>query len=147
MSDHRDYEVSDDAARIDRDWVYAMLRASYWGGALTREVFERSVAGSLCVGAYRGGAQIGFARAITDRATMAWLSDVIVADAARGQGVGRALTRALLDHPELRGLRRWNLNTRDAHGVYAALGFSALKDPGGYMERVDPTYAAAVASG
>ena len=141
-----DFELSDDPARIDFPTVFALLKASYWGGALTEDLVRRSIAGSLCVGAYRDGRQIGFARAITDRATMAWLSDVIVADEARGQGVGRAMTQFLLDHPDLRGLRRWNLNTRDAHGVYAALGFRPLADPDGYMERVDPAYAAAVAT-
>lgn len=139
-------EYDDDRARLDVDAVFAMLSATYWGGKMTRDVMERAIDGSLCVGAYRDGRQIGFARAITDRATMAWLSDVIVAEEARGEGVGRAMTQYLLDHPDLRGLRRWNLNTRDAHGVYAALGFSPLADPGGYMERLDASYAAAVRS-
>ncbi len=139
-------ELDDDKARLDVDAVFAMLKASYWGAGVTRDLVERAIAGSLCVGAYRNGRQIGFARAITDRATTAWLSDVIVAEDARGKGVGRAMTRFLLDHAELQGLRRWNLNTRDAHGVYAALGFSPLSDPGGYMERIDPDYAAAVRS-
>lgn len=138
-------ELSEDRARIDVARVLGWLRASYWGASMDRATLERAVANSLCVGAYRDGRQIGFARAVTDRATMAWLTDVVVDETARGQGIGRAMAGFLLEHPELSGLRRWGLATRDAHGVYAPLGFVPLERPEHYMERLDPAHKAALA--
>lgn len=138
-------ELSEDRARIDMPRVLGWLRATYWGGALDHPTLERAITNSLCVGAYRDGDQIGFARAVTDRATMAWLSDVIVDEGVRGQGVGKAMVGFLLDHPALAGLRRWGLTTRDAHGVYAPFGFVPVERPQDHMERLDPAYGKAIA--
>ena len=137
-------EVSGDRARIDVDLAYRWLQDTYWGAATSRETFDRAVANSFCVAAFASGGQRGFARAITDYATFAWVSDVVVAVDARGQGIGRAMVAYMLGHPQLRGLRRWNLNTRDAQGVYAPLGFSKVTEPSAYMELLDPAYAASV---
>lgn len=136
----RALDLSDDRERIDVLRVLGWLRATYWGGAMEQATLERAIAHSLCVGAYRDGMQVGFARAVTDRATTAWLADVIVADSARGQGVGKAMVGFLIDHPELAGLRRWGLNTRDAHEVYRPFGFVPVERPQDHMERLDPVY-------
>lgn len=138
-------ELSEDKSRIDVPRVHAWLKATYWAAHTERDTLERAIENSLCVGAYRGGQQVGFARVVTDRATIAWLTDVVVDEAARGQGVARAMVRFLLEHPELQGLRRWGLTTRDAHGVYETLGFVPLERPDYHMERLDPTYAKVLA--
>jgi GNAT superfamily N-acetyltransferase len=138
-------DLTDDPARIDFDLAYQWLAATYWGAATTRETFDRAVANCFCVAALVDGVQRGFARAITDYATFAWVSDVVVAADARGQGIGRAMVRHMLDHPRLQGLRRWNLNTRDAQGVYAPLGFTVVAEPDAYMERLDLAYASGIA--
>jgi GNAT superfamily N-acetyltransferase len=138
-------DVVDDPARIDFDLAYGWLAATYWGAATTRETFDRAVANCFCVAAFADGAQQGFARAITDYATFAWVADVVVATDARGRGIGRAMVRYMLDHPRLQGLRRWNLNTRDAQGVYAPLGFTTVRNGSDYMELLDPAYAAGIA--
>ena len=129
-----DLEISTDTARLDRDWILTALRSTYWAGALTREQLDRSIANSVAFGAYRSDRQIAFARVITDRATFAWLADVYVDDDVRGQGVGVALVKAIRAHPDLQGLRRWMLATRDAHGLYEKFGFAPLAQPEYFME-------------
>lgn len=125
-------DISCDPARLDLDVIYGWLRGSYWSPNIRRDVVERAFANSVVAGAYVGGVQVGVARAATDRATFAWLCDVFVAEPARGRGVGTALVRALIEHPELTTLRRWALATRDAHAVYRPLGFAAA-DPAVWM--------------
>lgn len=123
----------------DLDVVHAVLAETYWSPGVPREVVARACAGSLCAIARDGdGALVGFARLVSDRATFAWLCDVFVLPASQGQGVARALVAALRAHPELQGLRRWLLATRDAHGVYAALGFTPLAQPERWMEIAAP---------
>jgi GNAT superfamily N-acetyltransferase len=133
-------ELSDDPARLQLDTVYRWLSGCYWSPGIRREVVERAFAHSLSIGAYAvaGGAQLGVARLVTDQATFAWLCDVYVDEPARGKGVGRAMVQRLLVDPRLQTLRRWCLATRDAHGVYAPLGFGAV-DATKWMERLpDP---------
>lgn len=137
-----DMILSDERARLDVARIHGWLAGSYWSPGIARDLVQRAIAGSHCLGAYRGGAQIGFARMITDHATFAWLADVWVDEAARGQGVGRAMVRWFLDRPDYRALRRIGLTTADAHGVYAALGFTPLRRPDRYMERLSPAAAA-----
>lgn len=132
--------VSFDPAELDIELIHAFLSGSYWSAGIPREVVERSIAGSLCVGAYAPDEagideQIGFARLITDRATFAWLADVFVLPAHRGQGVARAMIEALQSHPELQGLRRWMLVTRDMQPLYEKLGWKPLRHPERCMER------------
>ncbi|MEP9400352.1 GNAT family N-acetyltransferase [Sphingomonas sp. VNH70] len=134
--------LSDDRDRLDIDRIHAWLAASYWSPGIARDLVARAIAGSQPIGAYRDGVQVGFARAITDRATFAWIADVFVDDAARGQGIGRAMVRWLVDHPDLAGIRRIGLVTADAHGVYAPLGFHPLLRPERYMERLSAEAAA-----
>ena len=133
---------SDDKARLDMDRVHGWLASSYWSPGVAREVVDRAVENSHCLGAYHKGEQMAFARMITDRATFAWLADVWVDEPARGRGVGRAMVQWFLDHPDYQGLRRIALATADAHGVYEKLGFHNLLRPHRYMERLDPAVAA-----
>jgi GNAT superfamily N-acetyltransferase len=130
--------ISFDPAALDLDVIHGFLTTSYWSPGIPRDTVARAIAGSLCVGAYRDGAQVGFARLVTDRATFAWLADVFVLPEARGQGIARVMVQALMDHPEMQGLRRWLLATLDAHGVYAALGWTPLERPERFLERHDP---------
>ncbi len=132
--------VSFDPAELDIELIHAFLSGSYWAAGIPRELVERSIAGSLCVGAYAPDEagideQIGFARLITDRATFAWLADVFVLPAHRGRGVARAMIEALQAHPELQGLRRWMLVTRDMQPLYEKLGWKPLRHPERCMER------------
>lgn len=135
-------ELDDDKARLDVERVHGWLTGSYWTPGISRELVERGIAGSHCLGAYRQGEQVGFARAITDHASFAWIADVWVEESARGQGLGRRMVRWFVEHPDFAGIRRIALATADAHGVYAALGFQALARPDRYMERLSPDYVA-----
>ncbi len=134
-------ELSDDKARLQVERVHAWLASSYWSPGISRALVERAIAGSHCLGAYRDGEQVAFARTITDHATFAWLADVFVDESVRGQGVGRRMATWFLDHTDFAGIRRFGLVTRDAHGVYAPLGFHALSRPDRYMERLSPDFA------
>jgi N-acetylglutamate synthase-like GNAT family acetyltransferase len=114
----------------DIDVIHGVLTKSYWSPGIARDVVAQACANSMCATARdEEGKLIGFARLVTDRATFAWLCDVIVLPGKQGKGVGRNLVRAFQQHPELQGLRRWMLGTRDAHGVYEALGFTAIEEP------------------
>lgn len=132
------WTLSFDAQALDLDTIHTFLTTSYWSLGIPRETVARAIAGSLCVGAYRDGRQIGFARVVSDRATFAYLADVFVLGEARGQGIGRAMVRALMEHPELHGLRRWFLATLDAHGVYEALGWQPIAHPERLLEITVP---------
>jgi GNAT superfamily N-acetyltransferase len=128
------FEADDDTARIDIDVVHGFLSTSYWATGIPRDVVARSVAGSLNVGVYApDGAMVGFARAVTDRATFAWIADVFVVPEYRGHGLGRFVVSSLLDHSELKGLRRFMLATADAHELYRSYGFSEPADPSRLM--------------
>jgi GNAT superfamily N-acetyltransferase len=129
-----DWFISTDSALVQLDTVYPWLRGAYWSTDVRRDVVARAFANSLVAGAYRGAAQIGVARAVTDQATFAWLCDVFVDPSARGEGVATAMVRALLGDPRLQTLRRWALATRDAHAVYRPLGFTPV-DPEIWMAR------------
>jgi GNAT superfamily N-acetyltransferase len=119
---HGEYEISDDPARLDLDVVERLLHATYWAWERPREVIEKTFARSLCVGAYLRGTQVGFARAVTDGLTFAWICDVVLDDAHRGTGQGRALVEAIVNHPEIVNVRQV-LATRDAHGLYEKFGY------------------------
>jgi len=129
------FVISTDPARLDLDVVHGFLTGSYWAEGIPREVVRRSIEHSLCFGLYQDHRQIGFARVITDRATFAYLGDVFVLEAFRGHGLARWLLEVIQSHPELQGLRRWVLLTRDAHALYRQVGWSSLAAPDRYMER------------
>jgi GNAT superfamily N-acetyltransferase len=130
--------VTTDPQAMDVDAIHAFLTASYWADGIPRDLVARSIAGSLCFGLFDGSRQIGFARVITDRATFAYLCDVYVLDPYRGQGLGTWLMQVVVAHPDLQGLRRFVLVTRDAHRLYERYGFTPLKHPAGYMEIAEP---------
>lgn len=124
---------------MDVDAIHAYLSGeSYWARGIPRDVVARAVQHSLCVGVFDGAAQVAFARAVTDRATYAYLADVYVLEPYRGRGVGRWMMETIVAHPELQGLRRWGLMTKDAHGLYAQFGFTPLAHPDRSMERTSP---------
>ena len=128
--------ISDNKSRLDRALMFDFLRQrSYWAQEITREILDRSIENSLCFGAYLDGRQIGFARVVTDYATFAWLADVFVVEEQRGKGFSKRLVAAVLAHPRLQGLRRFQLGTRDAHGLYAQFGFKPLAFPERFMEK------------
>ena len=126
--------IDTDPARLDVGLIHEFLsQRAYWALGRTREQVERSIANSLNFGAYEGGRQVGFARVVTDRATFAWVCDVFVLESHRGQGISKQLMTAVVEHPELQGLRRMVLATRDAHGLYRQSGFEALPHPERWM--------------
>jgi GNAT superfamily N-acetyltransferase len=129
-----DYLISTDPGRLDREAIWRFLRTSYWSPGIPREVVERGIENSLVFGLFAaGGAQAGFARAVTDRARFAWLADVFVLERHRGRGLGVWLVQTVLAHPDLAGLRLV-LGTADAHGLYERFGFRTV-DPARMMER------------
>jgi GNAT superfamily N-acetyltransferase len=130
-----DLLLSTDRARLDGDAVLAMLRGSHWGGTMARSTLDRAIANSVCVGVTDAdGRQLAFARAVTDLATYAYLTDVIVADDAQGRGIGSWMIETLLAHPDLQGLRRIALWTRNARRLYERFGFNSDFPPSTYLE-------------
>ncbi len=131
--------ISTDRSRLDLDAIHGYLaRDSYWAVGRPRETVERSIESSLCFGLFDPeGRQAGFARVVTDFATFGWLCDVFVLPAYRGKGLGKWLVRCIVETPELQGMKRLLLATRDAHELYRAYGgFTALAAPDRWMERV-----------
>jgi GNAT superfamily N-acetyltransferase len=129
--------VSTDRTRLDVDLVHRFLGGTYWAAGIPRDVVERSIEGALSFGLYDGTEQIGFARVITDLATYGYLSDVFVVDERRGHGLGEWLLESIMLHPQLQGLRRFGLFTRDAASLYQRHGFTSPGTPSGYMEIVN----------
>lgn len=130
-----DFVISTDPALLDLGMIQDFLcNRSYWAPGIPLDVVRRSVEGALCFGLYEKGRQVGFARMVTDRATFAWLGDVFVLEEYRGRGLARWLVERILAHPELQGLRKVMLGTRDAHALYARYGFTPLVEPARYME-------------
>jgi GNAT superfamily N-acetyltransferase len=120
------YEISTDRSRLNIPLIYDFLRSSYWALDVPRAVVEKAIRHSLCFGAFLDGQQVGFARAVTDFATIAYIADVFVLPEHRRRGISKMLVGAIVAHPELQGLRRVLLATRDAHGLYAQFGFQPL---------------------
>jgi GNAT superfamily N-acetyltransferase len=134
------YLVSDERARLDLAVIHGYLTRSYWAPGIPRALVERSLEHSLAFGLYRrtdaGERQVGFARVISDRATFAYLSDVFVLEEERGRGLSKFLLECVHAHPELQGLRRWLLVTRDAQGLYERFGWRVTPEPERHMEIV-----------
>ena len=123
------YELTDDPARIDPAAAHAYLTRSYWAAGIPLDTVARAIAHSLTVAVFHGGHQVAMARLVTDYATMAYLADVYVLEDHRGQGLSHAMLAHLHARPDLQGLRRWLLFTRDAHSLYAQFGWKALAHP------------------
>lgn len=134
-----DFLISTDKRKLDVALIHGFLsRESYWALNIPEAVVRQSIEGSLCFGVYHREAQVGFARLITDFATMAYVADVFIVREYRGRGLAKWLMQCITTLPELAGLRRWVLVTRDAHALYEGVGFRPLTEPGGYMERRRP---------
>lgn len=131
--------ISTDRQLLDRPMIHRYLsEESYWAQHIPRALVDRSIDHSLCFGAYLALKQVAFARVVTDFATMAYLADVFVLPEYRRQGISKKLMQTIMDYPELQGLRRWMLATRDAHSLYAEFGWKAPAHPDRYMEIVRP---------
>jgi GNAT superfamily N-acetyltransferase len=137
IAEHRrgEFLISTDRQRLNLDVVHSFLTNCYWAKGIPREVVARSIENSLCFGIYEGGdTQVGFARVVSDFATVAYLGDVFVLESHRGRGLSKWLMECIVQHPALQNLRRWILLTRDAHGLYSQFGFTPVKAPERYME-------------
>ena len=140
MTDSRaGLRLSSDTSEMDVDAIHAYLSGeSYWARGIPRETVARAVRGSVCFGVFDGAAQVAFARVVTDRATFGYLADVYVLQPYRGRGISKWMMEAVHAHPELQGLRRWALVTKDAQALYAQFGWSPVAQPERHMERTDP---------
>jgi GNAT superfamily N-acetyltransferase len=130
------YTISTDKAKLDLDVIHQFLsQDSYWAQNIPRELVQRAIHNSLCFGLYYQDQQVGFARVISDLATFAYLSDVFVVPSHRGKGLSKFLIETISTYPDLQGLRRWMLATKDAHTLYAQFGFTPLDKPDLFMQR------------
>ena len=128
-------EITTDTSRIDIDAALALLRETYWASEMSRERLVKAIEHSLCFGVLDGMTLVGLARVVTDRATFAYLTDVVIAPAMRGQRLAHRLMDEILRHPDLQGLRRFALLTSDAMRLYEDFGFSVGSGASTYMER------------
>jgi len=128
-----DFIISTDKNKIDIDYVHGFLSNSYWSPGIEIDKVKKAIEGSLCFGVYNNEQQVGFARMVTDRASFAYLADVFIDEKCRGKGLGKWLVESILAHPDLQGLRRIMLATKDAHTLYEQLGFTAIPHPERYM--------------
>ena len=138
-----DYLISTDKTKLDLDTIHAYLFDCYWAKGIPKEVVARSIENSLCFGVYKDGVdtdneQVGFCRVITDYATFMYLADVFILEAHRGKKLSVALMDAVVNHPDLQGIRTWTLLTRDAHGLYQKFNFENHVDPTRFMIRNVP---------
>lgn len=128
------YMISTDQTLLDIDVLHAFLKQTYWSSGIPKEILQNAINNSLCFGVYEEKKQIGFARAISDFSTFAYLADVFIIESYRGKKLSSWLMQTIVSHPQLQGLRCWLLRTRDAHGLYKKFGFSQPKSPENYME-------------
>ena len=128
-----EFTISTDKNKIDLDYVQRFLSQSYWSPGVEMQVVKKAMEGSLCFGVYDNNKQVGYARVITDTATFAYLADVFIDENYRGRGLGKWLVQIILKHPDLQGLRRIILTTKDAHKVYEQCGFMSVPNPERYM--------------
>lgn len=130
--------ISSDPARLDLAAITDMLSRTYWAKGRTDQAIGRAIEHSLAFGVYENERQIGLARIISDYTTFAYVCDVVIHEQYRGQGIGKWLIETVRAHPDLQGLRRWMLATRDAHGLYRQYGFKPLGNVERWMEIVEP---------
>ena len=133
------FSISTDKSLLDIAVIQGFLETeSYW--AQNRDIAKtiRAIENSMCFGIYHDGGQVGFARVVSDLATFAYVGDVFILNEYRGRGLSKWLMQTIIEHPDLQGLRRWVLATRDAHGLYAQFEFAELRHPDRWMERTAP---------
>ena len=129
--------ISTDNSKLDINIIHNYLTNSYWAKGITLDIVKRSIDNSTCFGVYENDKQAGFARVISDKATIGYLGDVFILESHRGKGLSKWLMECIMKHPDLHGFRRWILLTRDAHELYRKYGFKDLVKPDRYMEIVD----------
>jgi GNAT superfamily N-acetyltransferase len=135
----KEYFISTDKLKIDIPLVHEYLcHHSYWAAGIPINVVQKSIDNSLCFGIYKNEQQVGFARVVSDFATFAYLADVFVLEQERGKGLSKLLMQFIIDHPQLQGLRRFTLATKDAQTLYSKFGFTPLGKPERWMERHQP---------
>lgn len=130
--------ISTDPSRLDLNSIHDFLTRAYWAKGRPRERTELGIANSLVFGLYEGTRQIGVARVISDYSIMAYLCDVFIHEDYRGKGLGKWFVKSILEHPELKRVRRWLLATDDAHGLYEQFGFQVFTEPEKWMQRLRP---------
>ena len=139
LETHKDnFTISTDPARLDLDAITDMLTRAYWAAGRPRERTERAISNSLVFGLYDGEKQIGLARIVSDYAVFAYLCDVFIHEDYRAHGLGKWLIETVMNHPDLQGLRRWTLATRDAHELYRQFGWDTMQNPEKWMEILRP---------
>jgi GNAT superfamily N-acetyltransferase len=134
----QNYLISTDPSKIDVDAAHDFLSRVYWSEGIPKTTLKRAIENSLCFGLFQNEMQIGFARLITDRTTFAYLCDVYVLEGHRGKGLATWLMECIVGHPDLHGLRRFCLFTKDAHKLYSRFGFTPMKNTDRYMEIFQP---------
>lgn len=132
------FTVSTEKEKLDIDLIQSFLNRTYWAEGISKEIIRRSIDGSLCFGVFENDKQVGFARMITDKATFAYLADVFIIEGYRGRGLSKWLMEVIMSHPDLQGLRRMILATKDAHGLYKQFGFTPLINVERWMHILDP---------
>ena len=139
------FTISTEKEKLDIDLIHSFLNRTYWAEGISKEIIRRSIEGSLCFGVFENdkqavpaGRQVGFARMITDKATFAYLADVFIIEEYRGRGLSKWLMEIIMSQPDLQGLRRMILATKDAHGLYKQFGFSPLINVDRWMQILDP---------
>lgn len=131
--------ITEDISKLDIDLIHRFLvEESYWARERTMEQTRTAIENSMCFGVYDGGRQVAFARVVSDKATFAYIGDVFVVEGYRGRGISKMLMEYIVEHPDLQGLRRWVLATRDAHGLYEQFEFAPLRHPERWMEKTAP---------
>lgn len=135
----QDFCLTTDKSRLDIAGIHRFLtEESYWAAGRTLEQTRTAIENSICFAIFAGDEMAAFGRVVSDKATIAYVGDVFVKEPFRGRGLSKMLMQAMISHPELQGLRRWILATRDAHGLYEKFGFSELRFPERWMERPAP---------
>ena len=131
------FTISTEKEKLDIDVIHSFLNSTYWAEGISKEIIRRSIEGSLCFGVFENNRQVGFARMITDKATFAYLADVFIIEEYRGRGLSKWLMEVIMSHPDLQGLRRMVLVTKDAHGLYKQFGFTPLINVDRWMHILD----------
>jgi len=132
------FTITTEREKMDIELIHSFLNRTYWAEGISKETIRRSIEGSLCFGVFENDKQVGFARMITDKATFAYLADVFIIEEYRGRGLSKWLMEIIMTHPDLQGLRRMILATKDAHGLYEKFGFTPLINVDRWMHILDP---------
>src|ERR1044071_372944 len=139
LENHRDnFTISTDFNRLDIDTICDFLKRAYWANTRPRERTEKALQNSLVFGLYDGDRQIGLGRVVSDYSVFAYLCDVFIHEDYRAHGLGKWLIQTIMEHPDLKDVRRWVLVTNDAHGLYQQFGFTSIQDPEHWMQSFKP---------